>query len=108
MAHYRGQLVPIDPNKDTDVCRTCNESAQFRLVEKVGFCKVDWSSYCTTHSEEAREAMLGTCDWCKGSNLITTPHRDFEEGSNGPVYEVCQACRVKESADLSEETGWDT
>lgn len=51
---------------------------------------------------------VGTCDWCKGSNLIVKPHRDFEEGNNGPVYDVCKACRVQELERLdTEETGWD-
>jgi hypothetical protein len=49
---------------------------------------------------------VGTCDWCKGSNLIVKPHRDFEEGSGGPIYDVCKACRVKEADSLCDEDDW--
>lgn len=57
--------------------------------------------------EDLDRHNVGTCDWCKGSNLIVKPHRDFEEGNNGPIYDVCKACRVQELARLDEETGWD-
>jgi hypothetical protein len=35
---------------------------------------------------------LSTCDWCKSANVEVTPHRDFEEGSSGMLYDVCDKC----------------
>jgi hypothetical protein len=107
MDHYVGQLLPIDPDNDSYICETCKVPAQYRLVTKLRLGGIDWTPYCSEHADLRLATMLGTCDWCKGTNLLVKPHRDFEEGSGGPLYDVCRACRIKESNDLSEETGWD-
>lgn len=46
---------------------------------------------------------VGVCDWCKAKNVETRPHRDFEEGLYGPVYDVCAECRRKEIEALEAE-----
>ncbi len=46
---------------------------------------------------------LGTCDWCGANNVRVRPHRDWEEGSAGPVYDVCCSCIDKENKRLAEE-----
>ena len=43
------------------------------------------------------------CEWCKKDALDVKEHRDYEEGLNGPVYDVCKDCRKKEAALLDEE-----
>ena len=43
------------------------------------------------------------CDWCKKSSLSCAPARDYNEGSCGPVYDVCQMCRGKQQDDAQEE-----
>ena len=39
----------------------------------------------------------GRCDWCK-TEADLRPYRDLEEGSAGPVYQVCAECRRKDRA----------
>jgi hypothetical protein len=52
--------------------------------------------------------MSGCCDWCHQDAQDLRHHRDFEEGSCGPVYRVCGACRRKESEYLAAEAAeWD-
>lgn len=53
--------------------------------------------------EEKNADTSGTCDWCKRSKPVLTPHRDYEEGSAGPVYYVCGDCIHKESIRISKE-----
>lgn len=45
------------------------------------------------------------CEWCKKvtkqKDLRYT--RDIDEGSNGPVYEVCGSCRTRQAEQIAEE-----
>lgn len=41
--------------------------------------------------------LIAICDWCKTTAELR-PMRDFEEGRNGPVYDVCIACSAKHVA----------
>lgn len=45
----------------------------------------------------------GHCDWCKCDKSIVRPHRDFEEGFAGRLYNVCTDCLKKESDSLEED-----
>lgn len=45
----------------------------------------------------------GRCDWCKQHKHALHPHRDIEEGSCGPVYEVCVECIDAERSRWAEE-----
>jgi hypothetical protein len=45
----------------------------------------------------------GTCDWCKKPADDLVEHKDFEEGQAGRFYDVCGACREKESLIISAE-----
>lgn len=45
----------------------------------------------------------GTCDWCKKHVDHVQPHRDYTEGSYGPVYAVCKACIKKENENILRE-----
>lgn len=53
--------------------------------------------------EHAKQARSGQCDWCKSAAADLRARRDWEEGSCGPVYQVCGACVQRESARLDEE-----
>ena len=55
------------------------------------------------HEAVANADHSGTCDWCHQHRDFLSPHRDFEEGSSGRVYDVCRPCRQAESARLQEE-----
>lgn len=48
----------------------------------------------------------GTCDWCKKHADELKPRRDFEEGMNGRLYDVCQACIDKENKRLNEDDNY--
>lgn len=43
------------------------------------------------------------CDWCKVESDRLLPTRDIDEGSSGPVYQVCPACRQKQIKDAMDE-----
>jgi hypothetical protein len=45
----------------------------------------------------------GYCEWCKTMAEDIRDHRDFEEGSSGPVYSVCAGCRSREQQRLERE-----
>lgn len=114
MARSLGDVIPCSDAETYYGCQACSLTrSTFKLVVKVGLGEYsEVQFYCVNDIDAAKEHLMdqhnvGTCDWCKGANLIVKPHRDFEEGNNGPVYDVCKACRVKESDSLSEETGWD-
>jgi len=47
--------------------------------------------------------MKGRCDWCKSEAYDLRHHRDFEEGTCGPVYMVCGACISEETKALAAE-----
>lgn len=60
----------------------------------------EYSYMCQTCLDEARKHQaadrIGICDWCRKPATNLKHHRDWEEGSHGPVYRVCGNCRVKE------------
>lgn len=51
----------------------------------------------------APDASTGRCDWCKKDATDLRHTRDYEEGLNGPVYEVCAACRKRVNDRLAAE-----
>lgn len=42
--------------------------------------------------DERRKPTVGKCSWCKADEVELRHTRDYEEGMNGPVYEVCAEC----------------
>jgi hypothetical protein len=64
---------------------------------------------CKECLDEDRNAPpeLCTCDWCKAPNVETRPMRDYEEGTCGRVYEVCQSCRDRYNKRAREEADAD-
>jgi len=42
------------------------------------------------------------CDWC-GKTATLSPLRDYTEGLNGPVYQVCRACHKKQDLNIRED-----
>jgi hypothetical protein len=52
---------------------------------------IDCCAEC--RDEIANYKDVGRCDYCKGENLELIPHRDYDEGSYGPVYRICRACK---------------
>ena len=56
----------------------------------------------TQEKQEQYEAE-SFCDWCRTSKKFCKPHRDFEEGRCGRVYNVCKDCRREESKAIRRE-----
>lgn len=53
--------------------------------------------YCDEHIEVVRKEMAEApeveenCEWC-GKLAVLRPHRDWEEGTGGPCYDLCSEC----------------
>lgn len=74
-------------------------------TDSFGSEMIDWCEECYDNYRSGQETAdkSGHCDWCKQHKDIVRPHRDFEEGSRGPVYKVCSACIQAETVRLQEE-----
>jgi hypothetical protein len=60
------------------------------------------------YREEADKPKNGYCDFCKQPDAEDIgPMRDVDEGTHGPVYEVCKACRTKYNRRMQEELDQD-
>jgi hypothetical protein len=93
-----------------DTCEECNNGtrATWRLQGETDSFGCEYIFVCDKHLEEADDAAreadtAGPCDWCKINKEKLSPHRDIDEGSNGPVYHVCSSCIAKESEALEDE-----
>jgi len=56
------------------------------------------------HYKAVREyrELERSCDWCRKLGKLA-PTRDYDEGSHGPVYEVCEPCWERQFVALQEE-----
>lgn len=73
----------------TYLCKSCHE-----IVKEIDEYTTD------KHSEDLQE-----CDWCKKETKLKfiRPTRDIDEGSNGPVYDVCGSCREAQNKRIDED-----
>lgn len=55
------------------------------------------------HDKLRANKEIGDCDWCKATEVELRPIRDWEEGTHGPVYYVCQCCKRKQDVAIEEE-----
>ena len=125
MAYYPGQFVSIETSVAQgygDTCYDCacdgDEDVPATVVivgETDSFGSEFWP-LCEKHHqatiakkdkalEEELENPSGYCEWCKTSNVFTFPRRDFEEGSSGRLYDVCNKCIDKENDQIRRELG---
>lgn len=93
-----------------EFCEECLDSsrATWKLTGECDSFGCEYVFLCDKHLEEHDAAALvadtsGTCEWCKLEKEKLRPHRDIDEGSNGPVYNICSACIQKEAVELEEE-----
>lgn len=68
--------------------------------EMYDMCK---ECYDAHHEANKTADTSGICDWCKTQQPHLRRHRDFEEGSCGPVYDVCTSCINRQRDALEEE-----
>lgn len=118
MSYLPGQFVEVSVSKYHgygDTCCNCvwkdgiyNVPAVIAIVGETDSFGSEFLPMCQKHKEEyiaqrdladevEEEHPTGCCDWCKTSGVVVYPHRDSEEGSSGPVYDVCNACIQKEN-----------
>lgn len=69
-------------------------------AEYCHMCQPCYDAYLKAVEEEDRS---GCCEWCKQEKPAIRPHRDIEEGSCGPVYDVCDSCIRAERKRFEEE-----
>lgn len=117
-----GSIVRHTPAPDDGDARECYQNGctcapSWRFTRESDSMGDDFEYYCDQHIEAFRQAVAtaetaGVCQWCERYYEQLSPRRDFEEGSHGPVYYVCQGCIRKqndavamETADIREDAG---
>jgi len=93
----------------------CEQAATLRVQGETDSFGAEYLHYCEEcyKLEEELQAYYrekhandeGHCEWCKKAtpqkHLCMT--RDIDEGSSGPVYEVCADCRKKQNDYIDDE-----
>lgn len=92
-------------------CDNCDQPAVGRICVEADSFGAEWAHYCEKHlaiaEAKAKEPLIGNCDWCKAVDIEIFPTRDTDEGSHGPVYDVCKCCRQKQAKrDVEEFKEW--
>lgn len=67
---------------------------------------IDMCQECLAHYREQlsdNRNLLEQCDWCKNQSTGLCDRRDFEEGTHGRVYRVCDGCVDKENTRLKDD-----
>ena len=98
----------------------CKEPVEWRLQGETDSFGAEYFYYCSRHKKQEQDRVkewynspeaeeLQKCDWCK--TLVPAKdlqkHRDFEEGTASPIYDVCSKCRHKETQSLLKEQEYD-
>jgi hypothetical protein len=69
-------------------------------------CLDEYRAYLAAEREVEHQ-----CDWCKQRKTGLRPRRDHDEGSAGPVYQVCPDCITRDNeraiAELESEDHYD-
>ena len=93
-----------------DMCQECFDAEIASRYEPCPACHGNRGEFpdlytCPVCMNEGkiRRRNMGNCDWCKSTNVEVRPHRDFEEGRAGRVYDVCNECIRKENERLTAE-----
>lgn len=89
------------------VCENHPESSAIYHVvqEKDGItdvselCSECYSAFLSAQQDE--RSYIEQCDYCKKEVEGCTNYQDHEEGSSGPVYRVCAACREQRNKEIA-------
>ena len=73
------------------------DSMGAEFIDMCQECYDEYKKHCEEHKNDTSE-----CDVC-GTDTVVFPHRDPDEGSCGPVYNVCGPCIKKQNDVLLEE-----
>lgn len=112
--HCSAGPVSTMPGSTSDaqnqMCDTHPQVAAYRRVqgetdsmgcEYLFMCKQCFDAYQEELKASGERECL--CDWCKLMKKNVRPHRDFEEGRAGPLYQVCLDCRNQEAEIVQDE-----
>jgi len=99
--------------READVCPCqydeCSASASQEYCTEVDSMGAEWLPLCDDHIEQFKEDVANAnaledneCEWCHATDVHTAPFRDWQEGSQGPLYEVCDKCRGKSIDEANE------
>lgn len=96
------------PSPQDTACDDCGVPAVVRLTGEVDSYGSEESDHCQACYDKVRKAIAetdtsGCCQWCKKHADHLFAHRDFDEGSTGPVYSVCSACVRRQNEAVQEE-----
>jgi hypothetical protein len=100
--------LPVGTMCDGYNCE-CEKLAVSRIQGETDSFSAEYNDYCQSclakmkAEEEAYRLVPKTCDWCKKQSVSCAPVRDLYEGTDGPVYDVCPACRQKQNQRADEE-----
>jgi len=94
------------PSREADDCPCqyddCAEVATQEYCTEVDSMGGEWLPLCDAHIEQFKEDVAnanalsdGECEWCKARDVQVAPFRDWQEGTQGPMYDVCETCRGK-------------
>ncbi len=114
MAHVSNGPVATMPGHKWRVPENCScdehqdRKATARIqgeTDSFGCECVDMCQECydAWKNRDTTEESTGMCEWCHKHATDLCKHRDFEEGSSGPLHDVCGNCRRAESVALAEE-----
>jgi hypothetical protein len=93
----KGEVCEDHPDRPA-VVRIQGETDSFGC-EYIFFCEECEAAWDAAEAEPRED----NCDWCKSITTTCQPFRDIGEGSHGPVYTVCEACRTRAYKDAVEE-----
>lgn len=96
-----GQIRKVSESSSV-ICETenCQHKATHQLCTESDSFGDELEHYCAEHIEAVRKEMEEApeveeeCNWCH-KVAVLSPHRDWEEGTGGPCYDLCSACRSK-------------
>lgn len=86
----------------------CGKPSRHKIIGESDSFGDEHCYFCTECYQKQRQweidnPPMGSCDYCKASNVRLFKHRDIDEGMHGPVYDICQPCRERYVAQLREE-----
>ena len=91
------------------MCDDCDNPAVKRVqgeTDSFGCEYIFWCQACVDKCdayEREERVKAKHCEWCKQLKTDVRLHRDSDEGSCGPLYDVCFDCRKKEADELRAE-----
>lgn len=96
------------PSPEGTLCDECNAPAVVRLTGETDSHGSEESDHCQACFDNVAKAIAemdtsGCCQWCKQRADHLSAHRDFDEGSTGPVYDVCSVCIRKQNDTIQAE-----